>query len=84
MTYINNSVMSLLKDQISEQQSSAPKMPKMRGKKIVHGKRITPQDLLNNAASTSVACEHCKHNGIVKETTDGFNVIDGIISSVLV
>ena len=57
LTHINNSVMSLLKDQISEKQSSAPKR---RGKKIVHVKRITRQDLLNNAASTtSDACDHC-------------------------
>ena len=57
ITHINNSVMSLLKDQISEQQAY---IPKRHGKKIVHGKPITPQDLLNNAASTSDAtCKHC-------------------------
>ena len=49
--------MSLLKDQISEQKASGPKRC---GNKIVHGKRITPQDLLNDAVSTSdAACRHC-------------------------
>ena len=40
------------KDQFSEK--------KKRGKQIVHGKRITPEDLLNNAASTSDECKQCK------------------------
>ena len=56
VAHMNNSVMSMLKDQFSEKQSTAPKR---RGKKILHGKRITPQDLLNNAESTSDACKDC-------------------------
>jgi len=92
LTHINNIVMSFQKDQISEKQSSAPKR---RGKKIVHGKRITPQDLMNKAASTTSdgsSLYHCTaiivtNHGIVKEMTGGYNVIDatyGIISNVLV
>ena len=84
ITHINNSVMSLLKDQITQQQTS---VPKRHGKKIVHGKRITPQDLLNTAASTSDACDIVCNHGIVTEMTGGYSVTDatnGIISSVLV
>ena len=55
--HINSSVMTLLKEHATQHHSS---VKKTRGKKVIHGKRITPDNLLKDGPSTeSNECVHC-------------------------
>ena len=57
--HLNSSVVTLLKEHATQHHST---VKKSRGKKIIHGKRITPNDLLNGGTSTeSNDCIHCMH-----------------------
>jgi hypothetical protein len=55
--HINSSVMTLLKEHATQHHSS---VKKTRGKKVIHGKRITPDNLLKDGPSTeSNECVYC-------------------------
>ena len=59
MMHISSSVITLLKDQVTQHRTN---VKKRRGKKIIHGKRITPKDLSvdDTSADLSNECEHCR------------------------